>query len=267
MLILNSDQLRLKNIKNLVDIHGLVLLRGFLKPLDEAELNGLVTQHFGARQLRFRKLGNSQGSLLCKTGLEWHSDGHACYTVLHCHKTPQRGGDTLFTSSYGILDRLDDEIRKIAEQCIAVYGNRYTFCKGSPSAVDCNKGLRMNETGTKLLKPVRNWATNPEKDDSTFSMPLIEYDGRGFLVLDIRHFIQFEGWEVDASRRFLDTLLKMGLLPIKQSKLDYRTLLAVDDTAEFDANCVYRHKWMPNDLMIWDNNQVVSWILFSLILF
>jgi len=230
--------------------------------LDERQIMALVEEmHDGEIKIskkKMRKLGNCDDGLLCRTGLEWHSDGVGCWTLLHCIKTPAQGGDTLFASTYDMFDRLDEQSK--AEACGALirYGSRFTSGKGSTSAVDCKHGFRMNMWGTKIMREARTKSNVAKGEPST--LPFVFYDHRklrSFITVDIRHMENVVGLDVKNSREKVDNWLRQGLLPQTHSRINPKSLLARDDSTTFSSDAVYRHKWTPGDIVIWDNNAML----------
>lgn len=99
----------------------------------------------------FRKIGTGEGMIYNRLGYEWHIDA-TDITLLHCVEAPSVGGETLFVEQTHLYDKLSPEHKLIAEHSCAMYSTKYT-AGGAPAALDWNHGLRMNGTGTKLLRP------------------------------------------------------------------------------------------------------------------
>jgi alpha-ketoglutarate-dependent taurine dioxygenase len=211
---------------------------------------------------QMRRLGNVPGALFCRTGLEWHSDGPGRWTALHCLQTPRDGGgDTLFASSSMSFNQLDPQQQDWASHTLVVYSSKYTAGRGSPSAVDFEHGLRMNETGTKLLLQTRTKMTAFHHSER-FAAPLVHVDrkGRKFISVDTRKMefliVRGQHLSVPVSRCCLDTLLRQALgFEIGPSKWCPRRHIALIDDAHFKH--VYRHRWSPNDLLMWDNDAIL----------
>jgi alpha-ketoglutarate-dependent taurine dioxygenase len=138
-------------------------------------------------------------ALHCRTGYEWHSDGERRLTMLSCTEAPRAGGETLFTSSSEVYTNLPADERAQADCIIAVYGSANT--SGGPSAFDCERGLRMNADGTRLLRPVASKPSGCKEWESR--RPLVRSrDGdpsQRFITVDIRHFLRFEYFVSESS--------------------------------------------------------------------
>ncbi|GBG28830.1 Hypothetical Protein FCC1311_050512 [Hondaea fermentalgiana] len=209
---------------------------------------------------RVRRLGNVPGALFCRTGAEWHADGLGRWTALACIKAPSNGGgDTLFAWSHEMLERLRPETRAIADDLVCRFGDRFVSGSTSTSAEDARHGFRMNALGTRIL---RNAETRSSPRDPTrgFSIPLVRNEGTS-LTVDMRHFEHFEGMDVNESRDLLEAILLEGLgvsaPPDPLQGLDPVSLFARGDHAIFDDRCVYRHRWQPGDVLVWDNDVIL----------
>jgi alpha-ketoglutarate-dependent taurine dioxygenase len=104
-----------------------------------------------------RRLGNAvdeEGELTglyCETGYEWHTDSPGNFiTSMYCVEAPTEGGETLFASSVKAYAALSPAQQEEAAGLEVFYSNKYTG--GGPSAYDCHHGLRMSQTGARLLR-------------------------------------------------------------------------------------------------------------------
>eukprot|EP01051_Picozoa_sp_SAG22_P001717 SAG22_NODE_71_length_22540_cov_8.918052_1_plen_503_part_00 len=203
---------------------------------------------------RVRVLGNSTHeatgrptSLLAKIGYEWHVDGSAaCLSCLHCKETPAgAGAETLFADSAALFERLSTAQRAEATGLQARFSNRFTA--GSPAAFDAAFGLRMDPTGTRVLRGAsrrrESWALNAA------SRPLAAYNpatGRHHILGGAKNLDQIAGLSVGASRRKLAELLLAGLRPTMVGEIgpDLRTTAPT----VFDPSVVLAHRWQPGQV-------------------
>mmetsp|Transcript_33970 Transcript_33970/g.41898 ORF Transcript_33970/g.41898 Transcript_33970/m.41898 type:complete len:276 (-) Transcript_33970:428-1255(-) len=237
---LELSSVRIKEImllRQLLDTHGILLFKGeSQKKVMESEslerLMGVLCEDDGSDtgRRKVRSLGNTKGALFCRTGLEWHSDGVGTNTILSCIQAPKIGGDTLFASSTKMYNRLDPESKIEASKAIVVYSNRFT--SGGYSAYDCENGLRMNSTGTRLLRPAQRRLPSWRYWSKTMPLVFTNENGDKFISVDIRKFDHIQGLTVEKSRGKLEDWLLRGLgwcECLRKSKFDPETLLAIDD--------------------------------------
>ena len=105
-----------------------------------------------------RRLGNAvaggrREALLSHTPYDWHTDSVGAWqTALFCPPggALSSGGETLLCSSAAAYDALSPAQRERAESLTAVWSNRFTG--GSPSAYDFLHGLRLNASGTAVVR-------------------------------------------------------------------------------------------------------------------
>jgi len=247
-------------------------------PLDATQLAKLVARldsdargqepHSAAAEarrvatMRVRRLGTAQGALLCRTGAEWHSDGVRAWTALYCVSNPANSGATLFADASVVLERLSPAEQEMAQAATAVYSSRRTLTRRSPSASDFEHGLRMNSLGTLVVRGVEQplEAHHPE-----WRLPLVRKhptrQSQG-ICIDVRHFdhLEVHGRAIDPAEscHLMDGWLQVGL-GARRSAARWcpRTAVALDDDIDFDPAVVYRHRWRPGHLLIWDNDCVL----------
>ena len=212
-----------------------------------------------------RHLGNATGedggqrALLCETGYEWHPDSIGSWqTALYCPHTSNAlaaGGETLLCSAAAAYTALGPAQRAEADGLTAVYSNRFTA--GGPSAYDCHHGLRMDPTGTAVLRDAGTrrpaWALGQQ------TSPLVmahSRTGRKYICAVCKNLEHFGGMDPAASRAKLTELLLPGLNPTTLGTIDPQSMLTVTQTV-FDPSCVYAHRWRPGDLLLWDNEQIL----------
>ncbi len=198
-----------------------------------------------------RALGTTGSAKLCRMGYEWHVDS-SDLTILYCAETPASGGETLFADACRMYEVLSDEQRAIADGLKVVYSSRYSA--GGPAWLDAEYGLRMNPTGTRLLR-----AATARKDAWVLgeSPPLpatLERNGRRSLVLSPKNIDYIEGYSHEASQALVHDLLLAGLGPTEPAPLDPVSMLPTGAT-RFGPG-VYEHQWRAGDLVVWDNGTV-----------
>jgi alpha-ketoglutarate-dependent taurine dioxygenase len=218
-----------------------------------------------------RLLGNTDGkadgqqrALLCETGYEWHPDSIGSWqTALYCPHTSNAlvsGGETLLFSSANAYDLLSPSQQQDAEATTAVYSNRFT--SGGPSAFDCHHGLRMDATGTSVMREAQSrrpgWSLGQQR---TPLVPTHSVTGRKYLAAVCKNMDHLEVadkvLEPVESRRMLTELMLPGLGGAPElGRVDDNSLLMMTAT-QFNPDYVYAHAWRPGDLCLWDNEQML----------
>ena len=162
-------------------------------------------------------------SFFVKGGFGWHTDGTAaCHvdaaTFLYAVDVPENGGDTLLCSTANVVDRLPLELLRRLESLsilCSFHAHNDPLHKSDPEAF-----IPLSEEERKALPAVWHKVvqTHPVTGRKVLYM--------SFDPLDCR-----PGDLVDA----------------KQLMIEARNIATVDDE-------VYRHRWSPGDLLIWDNH-------------
>ena len=210
---------------------------------------------------RVRLLGNTTDlagkptALLANIGYEWHQDASSeCYSCLHCKETPQYGAETLFASAATMFSRLSPEQQAFALEAEGVFSNQFTA--GGPAAYDAAFGLRMNPTGTRLLRPAErrreSWKLGSSARPITFVDPM---NGRTYLWAGAKNMEHLTGLDVEKSRDILQELLETALGVTAVGDLD-DDLQTVTPT-KFDEDVVMVKRWSPGELCVWDNRRVI----------
>ena len=170
-------------------------------------------------------LAGQQRALLCETGYEWHPDSIGSWqTALYCPHTStalSSGGETLLFSSANGYDLLPEELKRAAESITAVYSNRFT--SGGPSAYDCHHGLRMDATGTSIMREALSqrpgWSLGQQRTPLVLTHSVT---GRKYLAAVCKNLDhlevgsaaegnQTEMMQPEESRRYLTKLMLPGL--------------------------------------------------------
>jgi len=200
-----------------------------------------------------RMLGNdsSEGARLCKLGYEWHVDS-TDLTILACREAPDAGGDTLFVSTHDLFDALSDEQKERARAMRVVYSNKYTA--GGPAWRDAELGLRMNASGTRMVRPATDRKAGWKMGDRLPLPACFERNGKTAMVLSPKNIEMVDDLALEESQRLVQELLQPGLDPCSDAKLD-EDMMPLGSTSFGPA--VLQHWWSPGDFVIWDNRAVM----------
>ena len=198
-----------------------------------------------------RALGTTGSAKLCRMGYEWHVDS-SDLTILYCAETPDTGGETLFADACRMYEALDEKQRAVADEMRVVYSSRYTG--GGPAWLDAECGLRMNPSGTRLLRPASERKPGWALDVSPPLPATRDVGGRRSLVLSPKNIDHAEGYSHEESQQLAHELLTAGLGPTEPAPLDPESLLPTAAT-RFGPG-VYEHRWRAGDLVVWDNGTV-----------
>ncbi len=158
-------------------------------------------------------------------GAQWHSDWSfqeqpPAGTVLHAKVTPPVGGDTLYADGYRAYDDLSPTMQGLLDGLVAVHS------AGMPYGKD---GLFAKETAARTMKILVS-----EDADKTWPHPLVRVHpvtGRKALYVSPVYTVGIQGMTLGESQALL------GFLYAHMVQDEY----------------VYRHRWAPNMLTLWDN--------------
>ncbi len=162
-------------------------------------------------------------------GASWHSDwsfqkAPPSATILHSKVVPPIGGDTYYSDCYRAYETLSDVMKSMLAGRYALHS------AGKPYG---SKGFFAKESTPRAMK------INPSADaDKTQRQPLVRRhpeSGRDLLYINGNYTVQIEGMQFEESKAILGYLYEH----------------MVKD--EF----VYKHKWQPNMLTMWDNRCVL----------
>lgn len=197
-------------------------------------------------QNRVRLLGNTTddagrpAALLANIGYEWHQDASTeCYSMLFCRKAPAAGAETLFADSAKMFRRLSPEQQKWALQTEAVFSNEHTA--GGPAAFDAAYGLRMNATGTRVIRGASRRRDNWQLGEHTRRLAGRDANGVGYLWAGAKNIHHIPGYGVEDSRDKLQELLESAIGPWEVGELD-KDLQTVTPT-KFDPEVVQPVEW------------------------
>lgn len=189
-----------------------------LDPHDGVAANVLDPEHPEVMILRSQPtVGNARRSTEY-----WHSDMSfttrpAVASVLYARAVPPVGGDTCWANMYLAYDQLSPVLQRFLDGLEAVHDVNHDDPIG-------NRPLEQYAARQRLYPAVRQPVvlTHPET-------------GRKALYLGERNCPQFVGMTRDESRPILEMLFRhCG-----------------------QAHLQFRHRWMPNDVVIWDNRCTV----------
>ncbi len=159
----------------------------------------------------------------------WHSDwsflpSPPAGTVLYGVVVPPVGGDTLFANQYAAWDALPEDLKRLLDGRMGVHSARRGYSKqGMYGEKDQGRSMaiRWGDSAMKTqMHPIAR--VHPET-------------GRKALFVSPGYTIGIEGLDADESERVLRRLFEHQARP----------------------QFVYRHRWSPGMLTVWDNRCVV----------
>ena len=159
-------------------------------------------------------------------GQLWHSDlsykeHPSLGSMLHAQELPEEGGDTLFANMHLAWDTLPLELKRIVEGRKAEHSYLANYAE-----LQRRSPWRPNLTAAQIaevapvLHPVVR--THPET-------------GRRALFVSEHFTTRIEGLPEDESRDVLDRLFSHSVRP----------------------EHIYRHRWLPHDMVFWDNRSLM----------
>ncbi len=201
----------------------------FARRFGELEIHPSVT-HRSSRHPEIYRVSNvdEQGNILPPTSAEWqymeltwlwHTDSSfraipSKGSILHGIQIPAEGGDTLFANMYAAWDALPAARQRELEGLRVLHSHDAILARSKGLSARADKG-RYTE-----LPPVQH--------------PLVRrhpVTGRRSLFLSPHTMAGIVGWPQDQATALLDEL----------------TAFATRDAF------VYRHRWQPHDVLMWDN--------------
>lgn len=170
-------------------------------------------------------LENGQPIGLGDAGAWWHSDlsykeRPSMGSLLHAQELPAEGGDTLFADQHAAWESLSDDLKRIIAPLRAehTYLARYEELRARNPFRPKLSAAQIDEVRPVAHPVVRS---HPET-------------GRKALFVNEHFTTAIVGWPEDESRALLAELFRHA-------------------TSE---RFVYRHRWAPHDLVLWDNRSV-----------
>ena len=221
--------------------HSLLLFRGqLLTPADQARL----AHQLGQPKIETRKqfnlvdhpevstLGNIEDAtgkpltFFVRGGFGWHTDGSAaCHvdaaTLLYAVEVPEEGGGTLFCSSATAYEEVPlsirDELCEVSMLC-SFHAHNDPLYESNPESF-----IQLTPTERAALPPVWHKVvqTHPVTGKHVF-----------YLNLDP---MKFSGITRERGITLFNRILEIATQP----------------------NLVYRHRWQPKELIIWDNHAML----------
>lgn len=161
----------------------------------------------------------------------WHTDWSfqetpPAATCLYGITIPPKGGDTLFANQHKAYDEMPTELKSRVENLIAVHSAELAYApEGAYGENDKESGRSMDIRPSKEAF-VRQSHPFVRKHPET---------GRPALYSTLGYIVGFEGME------------QAEALPLLMELMEYQ------GSDQF----VYRHKWKPNMLVMWDNRSVL----------
>ena len=235
-----SDQ-QFEEIQDCYYCHSLLLFRNQrLSPKDQAAL----CHRFGQPKIETRKQFNFQecpevstlGNILdsagkpltffARGGFGWHTDGvAACHvdaaTLLYAVEVPREGGDTLFLSSADAYDNSPADLKMALEDVsllASFHAHNDPLLDSQPESF-----IPLTPTEREALPPV--WHKVVQVHPVT---------GRKVYYLNLDP-LEFRGIDEESGRQLINQLVEFASQPQK----------------------VYRHRWQPGELLIWDNHAML----------
>ena len=232
---------RFAEILELYNQHSLLLFRNQnLSPADQAA----ICHRFGQPKIETRKqfnfqecpevstignVKNSDGKPLCffaRGGFNWHTDGTAaCHvnaaTLLYSVEVPRNGGDTLFLSSTAAYDRAPDELKLKLENVsllASFHAHNDPLLESDPDAF-----IPLSLEEREAIPPV--WHRIVQTHPVT---------GRNLFYLNLNP-LKFKGIDDAEGNAAIVEVIEHATKP----------------------EHVYRHRWAPGELVIWDNHAML----------
>ena len=235
------DDAQIAEIVELYNRHSMLLFRN--QSLDARSM-AAFTHRLGKPKIETRKqynfreypevstLGNiidDEGrplAMFVRGGFGWHTDGTAaCHvntaTLLYAIKVPHEGGDTLFASSAAAYDEapsdLVEPLREVSYKT---------------SFHDHNDRLHDSDPESFIPLSARERDALP----SVWHRIIQTHPVTGRQVFYLNHNPQaFDGIDFDSGNRLLERALAFATRP----------------------ESVYRHRWQPGELIVWDNHAML----------
>ena len=162
-------------------------------------------------------------------GAQWHSDWSfqeepPAGTILHAKVTPPVGGDTLYADCYRAYEDLSDTMKRLLDGLVAIHSASLPYGK---------EGLFAKETEARTMKILVS-----EEADKTWPHPLVRVHPvtrRKALYVSPVYTLGIEGMTRGESAALLGYL--------------YQHMV--------QGEYVYRHRWSPDMLTLWDNRCTV----------
>ncbi len=163
--------------------------------------------------------GRKIGAWGRRAGVDWHTDlsymkEPSLGSLMYCLECPPDEGDTEFANMYAAYEALPEEKRCWLEGVTAVHDLVYHLETFMPDREPLTEEQKVK--APPVMHPVVR--THPET-------------GRKALYVNYAVVSHFEGMDIEESRHMLRELTALAVQP----------------------QFVYRHRWQPDDLVIWDN--------------
>lgn len=209
-----------------------------------AEAQARLAHRFGQPKIETRKqfnyqdhpevstLGNIRNdagrplSFFVDGGFGWHTDGSAaCHvdaaTFLYAVEVPREGGDTLFLSTTEAYDRAPESVKARLQEVSFLTSFHAHNDPLSESSPDSFIPLQPHEREALPVVWHKLVQTHPVTGKKLF-----------YLSLDP---LEFDGIDAAVAKQLIEEILQLASAP------EY----------------VYRHRWQPGELIIWDNHAML----------
>jgi len=196
----------------------------FAEALAPIVINRFFTPVAGYPQIaEVRKEADQKNNI----GGAWHADHSsddipATGSILVARTLPPTGGDTLFASMYAAYDSLPDATKTQIAGKRALHSSRHVFGAGAAHLTDTGN----NDQGDRYK--------NPEAATQDVWHPVVIHhpiSGRKALYVNPDFTVRIDGLPEDESRDLLDALFAHAQRP----------------------EHIYRFKWEPGSIALWDN--------------
>lgn len=187
-----------------------------------------------------------------RLGYEWHVDA-TDITMLYCLEAPKDHGETLFVELSHLYDSLTPEQKQLVSLSCALYSTKHT-AGGAPAALDYNHGVRMNGTGTKVLRTAQTKKPGYKMKTSPPVPMTGTWNGKTTLRIMSKNLESLGGRSWETSQTLADELLTAGMKPKKVSPMseDFQ----FNGFTEFGPD-VLQYKWKAGDICMWSNSAVL----------
>ncbi len=217
--------------------HGVLAFPGQPLSLEQQEAFTLALGNFGedpfvkpmAGHAHILELRREPHETAPNFGSGWHSDWSfqatpPAATILHAKVIPPVGGDTLFADCTAAFAALSPAMQALCEGLNAVHSAKLPYGRN---------GAYAKETGTRTMQIITG-----EAAESTQLHPLVRVHpvtGKKALFASPTYTIGLDGMTQDEGYAILGFLFKHITQP----------------------QFIYRHKWSPDTLLIWDNRRML----------
>jgi taurine dioxygenase len=213
--------------QNLTAKHQAALAHRFGKPKIETRKQFNLMDHPEVSTIgNIKDQSGKPLAFFARGGFSWHTDGSAaCHvdaaTFLYAVEVPREGGDTLFCSAVTAFEHVAEEMRGELEDVrmlCSFHAHNDPLLESDPESF-----IPLTPTEREALPPV--WHKVIQTHPVT---------GKGVFYLNFNA-LDFAGIEPQRGKELLQQILDVASRP----------------------ELVYRHRWQPGELVIWDNHAML----------